>query len=366
MNIFVRTYGCKTNQYESQFIKELGVKNNYFITENYKNADFIIINTCAVTETAQRDIFKFIRRVHRDCQDYKSKKIFVIGCFAEYVKQNNLYEKFFDRLGVGVDITFLSNDEKYNFLPNNQQKPLVEKITTFYGHRRAYVKIQDGCNVFCSYCVVPILRNKMFSKPVEEILEEIKGLEKNGFSEIVLVGTHIGKYFCDKKDLVDISEDILKNTNIKLFFSSLEPNEIDNKFLIFFKNNKDRIFKHLHIPLQSGDNFVLKSMRRNYTTEMYKEKILLLREIEPEIIISTDVIVGYPEETKEMFENTINFIKEIKLNWVHVFPYSPREKTLAYEKYKNFVPKDIKDRVRKLCKLSEELGEKYYKNLCMI
>jgi len=166
--------------------------------------------------------------------------------------------------------------------------------------------------------------------------------------------------------LVDISEEILKNTGVKLFFSSLEPNEIDNKFLNFYQKNKDRIFRHLHIPLQSGDDFVLKSMRRNYTTKEYKEKILLLREIDPQIIISTDVIVGYPEETYEMFENTINFIKEIKLNWVHVFPYSPREKTFAYEKYKDYVPKDIKDRVRRLCKLSEELGEKYYKNVCMV
>jgi threonylcarbamoyladenosine tRNA methylthiotransferase MtaB len=350
MNIFVRTYGCKTNQYESQFIKELSITNHHFVTEDYKNADLIVINTCAVTETAQRDIFKFIRRVYRDCG---TKNFLVIGCFADYVKQNNLYKNFFDRLGLDVNIKFLCSIGG-------------EKIKTFYGQKRAYVKIQDGCNVFCSYCVIPLLRNKMVSKPAKDVIEEIKNLEKNGFLEIVLVGTHIGKYFYDNKDLVDLCKEILNNTNVKLFFSSLEPNEIDNKFLVFYQNNKDRIFRHFHIPLQSGDDFVLKSMKRNYTTKEYKEKILLLRKIEPEIIISTDVIVGYPEETPQMFENTINFIKDIKLNWVHVFPYSPRKGTFAYQKYKDFVPKDIKDRVRKLCKLNEELGEKYYKSLCMV
>ncbi len=364
MKVFVRTYGCKTNQYESQVMKELSIDKGNFITEDYKEAELIVINTCAVTKPAERDIYKFVRRVYRE-NKVDNKKIFVVGCYAEYIKQNRLEKKFFERLDTEIEIKFLGVKEKYNFVKPDLDNS-IEKIKKFFGYQRAYVKIQDGCNNFCSYCIIPYVRNKMYSKPEDVILEEIKQLQNNGYKEIVLVGTHIGRYFYKGKDLVDVCEDIFRDSKINLIFSSIEPNEINDKFIEFYNKNKDRIFHHLHIPLQSGDDYILSSMGRKYNTNDYREIINCLRKVNPELIISTDIIVGYPEETKDMFNNTINFVREIKLNWVHVFPYSPRFGTLSYKKYGETVPKDLKDRVRKLCELSFELGEKYYKKVCKV
>ncbi len=364
--VFIRTYGCKTNQYESQVLKELSVKNGYELVEDYKNADVVIINSCAVTQPAERDIYKFIRRVYRDSGD---KKFYLVGCYAEYIKLNNKFELFFNRLEIPVEVNFFGTDERYKCVVNDCNN-CDEKITNFFGHTRAYVKIQDGCNCYCTYCIVPYLRKNLYSKPKDKVIEEIIELEKNGYKEIVLVGTNIGLYKseCGDKiyDLIDLSEEILLSTAIKLIFSSLEVVHINDKFFSFLEKYKSRIFPHFHIPLQSGDDKVLNAMNRKYTVSEYKEKILKLRKVIPDAIISTDIIVGYPEETKEQFYNTMKLVREIKFNWLHVFPYSSREHTVAHKKYNGFVPYDVKLRAREMIKLNEELGEKYYKKLCRV
>lgn len=365
MKVFVRTYGCKTNQYESQVMKELSVASRCQTSNSYNEADIAVINSCAVTQRAERDVYKFIRRIFRESN--RCKKVFVVGCYAEYIKKNNLQKIFFERLDSDIEVEFLGTQEKYNFLDKVDDNFSKEKITSFFNHSWAYVKIQDGCDSFCSYCIVPYLRNKLYSKPVKSVVEEVNGLVRNGYKKVVLVGTHIGKYFSEGKDLVDLCREILSNNDkVELVFSSLEPNEIDVKFLEFYKEYKNRIFPHFHIPLQSGDNFVLSSMRRKYSVEDYEKKVVMLRKCNPEVIISSDVIVGYPEETKEAFLNTVNFVQKLKLNWVHVFPYSPRLGTLSYQKYGNFTVKDLKQRVVSLCEVSTDLGEKHYKKLCQV
>lgn len=374
MKYFVRTFGCKTNQYESELIKHLVELQGDTIAEDYCEADIVIINSCAVTQPAERDVYKFIRRVYRESKS--TKKIFVVGCYAEYIIKHNLYDQFFERLAADIPVDFFGNEGKYKFISlsfcrNNFSCESNCTIKKFFGKKRAYVKIQDGCNNFCSYCIVPYLRSSVFSRPLPVVLNEIEELVKNGYNEIYLVGTNIGKYYYQNEnriyDYVDLSEHILQEfPMVTLLYSSLEPVDLTQKFFSFLEKYRNRIFPHFHVPLQSADDSVLHDMNRNYSVEEYINKITCLRKIMPEAIISTDIIVGYPTETKEKFVKTLNFIEEMKFNWVHVFPYSPRIGTIAYKKYGNFVCYDSKSRVREVNRLNEKLGEKYFKTLCKV
>lgn len=366
---FIRTFGCKTNQYESELIKQLINDKGDKVVQDYREADFVVINSCAVTQPAERDVYKFIRRVLRDTNSVK--QFFLVGCYAEYIRRNSLYDKFFLRLGVNIPVAFLGNKDKYNFISEGIEEQ-YQYIKNFFGVKRAYVKIQDGCDNFCSYCVVPYLRNNIYSKPINVVLREIEDLVKNGYTEIYLVGTNIGKYNWQDGinkvyDYIDLSEKILiEFPQITLLYTSLEPINLTEKFFEFLNKYKKRIFPHFHIPLQSADNSLLEDMNRKYTVEEFEEKIKVLRKILPKVIISTDVIVGYPKETKEKFDTTVEFIKKIKFNWVHVFPYSPRLGTKSYQKYGNFVCYDAKLRVREINRLNLELGEQYFKQVCKV
>ncbi|MCS7227670.1 MAG: MiaB/RimO family radical SAM methylthiotransferase [Endomicrobia bacterium] len=365
---FIRTFGCKTNQYESELIKQLLKDKNELVVDNYCEADVVVINSCAVTQSAERDVYKFIRRVYRENKNVN--QILLVGCYAEYIKQQSLYNYFFERLSVKIPVVFLGNQEKYNFI----QASINEfdcGIKKFFGEKRAYVKIQEGCNNYCSYCIVPYLRSLVRSKPLKIVLNEIQNLISNGYTEIYLVGTNIGKYYytenCVCYDYVDLSKEILSNfKNITLLYSSLEPVDLNKKFFEFINEYKTKIFPHFHIPLQSADDDILCDMNRKYTVDEYENKINYLRKLYPDVIISTDLIVGYPLETKQKFYTTLEFIKKIKFNWIHVFPYSPRIGTKAYYKYDKFSCYDSKLRVRIVNSINCELGEKYFKQLCKV
>jgi threonylcarbamoyladenosine tRNA methylthiotransferase MtaB len=348
-------------------MKELIEHNGEVVVDNYCDADIVVVNSCAVTQPAERDVYKFIRRVYRESK--KTKKIFLVGCYADYIKMNRLENEFFKRLSVDFNVEFFGNNMKYKFIGDFCGENQI--ITKFFGHTRAYVKIQDGCNNFCSYCIVPYLRNKLYSKPKDLVLKEVEGLVKNGYKEIFLVGTNIGKYFYfdreKKYDFVDLSEEILLNFDeVILIYTSLEVVDLNDKFFEFLKKYKTRIFPHFHIPLQSADDKVLADMGREYDTSFYSQKINLLRKIYPEVIISCDLIVGYPLETYESFLKTLEFIEKTKFNWVHVFPYSPRKSTESYKKYGDFVCYDVKKRVRTITQLNSLFGEEHFKKICKV
>jgi threonylcarbamoyladenosine tRNA methylthiotransferase MtaB len=367
MNYFIRTFGCKTNQYESELMKELVMQKGDNVVDNYCDTDIVVINSCCVTQTAERDVYKFIRRVFHESK--KTKEIYLVGCYAEYIKKHNLYKNFFSRLVVNISVKFFGNKEKYRFLNCVSDDNCI--IKKFFGIQRAYVKIQDGCNNFCSYCIVPYLRNKLVNKPVDVVLKEIENLVKNNFVEIYFVGTNIGKYsYKDTEkiyDFIDLSEKVLiEFPEIVLLYTSLEPVDLTEKFFEFLQKYRTRIFPHFHIPLQSADNKVLEDMRRKYTLEEYAKKIEKLRKIIPNLILSSDIIVGFPTETQQQFLNTVKFIEKINFNWVHVFPYSARIGTECYKKYGVYVPYDVKKRVREIIKLNKILGEDYFKQLCKI
>lgn len=361
---FIRTFGCKTNQYESQLMKELLVLEGNEVVENYCDAECVVINSCAVTQAAERDVYKFIRRVYNESK--RTKKILLVGCYAEYINKNSLTKEFFKRLSVEIPVEFIGNDEKYSFI-NHQISEISCHISRFFGHKRAYVKVQDGCNNFCSYCVVPYLRNKLISKPKDIIFKEIDSLCRCGYDEIYLVGTNIAKYNFDNTDLVELSQEILKNfPQVTLIFSSLNPSDFNEKFFNFLKEYKDKIFPHFHIPLQSPLNEILEDMGRNYTYEDFVSLVDRLRKTIPYVIISSDIIVGYPLETKEKFKVVFERLKNLNLNWYHIFPYSPRLRTPAYKKYGSFFWGDAKLRVRELNLINHMVGESYFKNLCKV
>ena len=363
----INTLGCKVNAYESQAVKEILLKNGY-IERNDKDPDVVIINTCAVTKMAEH---KSRQKVSSLAKKYPSSIIVVCGCSSQL--HPNSYSQI-----EGVDIVIGNNNhleimtllEKYNkehkqqiSLDDSTRKRTYQniKITSFDEKVRAFVKIGDGCDNFCAYCIIPFTRGKLRSRPREEILDEIKALIKNDYKEIVLTGidsASYGREFDDYK-FDDLLEDILKIEGLKrLRISSIEASQITDRFISLMKNNKI-VAPHLHIPLQSGSDTVLKRMRRKYTCDEFYKTILKIKTELPDVALACDVIVGFPGESEEEFIETYQFIEKCGFAFLHVFPYSIREGTLAAS-MKNQIPSAIKkQRVASLIQLGNRLSNEY-------
>ena len=337
-NLYIHTFGCKINQYESQLIKQKYTDNGFIFTDNLNSADTVIINSCSVTAYADKECNQLIKKLIS-----KNKKILLTGCYAKVFKEQILKE--FPNIEIVLKEDIL--------------KDIKQEIRTFDNHSRAFVKIQDGCNSFCSYCIVPYARNILWSKPINDVIEGINHLLDMGYLEIVLTGIHIGKY---DKGIDFLLSEIFKNIKreFRIRLSSVEMHEITNNLKEIIKNEPVRMAQHLHIPLQSGCNKILKDMNRKYTAEQFSNILNDLKSIFPDIAITTDVICGFPTETDEDFNITYNFIKENKFARLHVFPYSRRSGTVAYnlkQVYKDFV---LKQRTDKLLELDKELREEYF------
>ncbi len=365
MKFYIMTLGCKVNIYESEVIKENLLKNNYIYENSMENADIIIINTCTVTNMADAKSKKMVRRAKRF-----GKIVIVCGCSSENNQKN--YQE------MGIDI-LIGNKDKSKIHMLIQEYIKTNKPTTrfykeenfdfedmsvekFHSHTRAFIKIQDGCNNFCSYCIIPHVRKNIRSKNFKQTIQEAKILVQNGHKEIVLTGIHTGSYYTeDNHDLADVIHEISKIENIKrIRISSIEITELNSKMLNEIKNNS-KIVNHFHIPLQAGSNEILKRMNRKYDLDYFKKKVEEIRAIKPEVSITTDVIVGHPYETKELFEKTIETCKNINFSKIHVFPYSKREKTPSSKMPMQIDDKEKKERSKHLNKVSKELEEAFYK-----
>ena len=362
MTFYIHTLGCKVNTYESNYIKETLIKNGY--KEGLEdNSDIYIINTCSVTNTADNKSLKVIRSTIKNKKD---SIIIVMGCLPQ-VRYDDVYN-------LDVDIV-LGNKNKSNiieeienFKKNGKTRNLFDVSKTEFENMklnnfdktRAFVKIQDGCNNFCSYCIIPYTRGGIRSKDANVVLDEINCLVKNGHHEVVLTGIHTGHYITKTHDLTDLINDISKIKGLsRIRISSIEITELDDKFLNELKNNKLWV-DHLHIPLQSGCDKTLKEMNRKYDIKYFKDKINKIRSIRNDISITTDVIVGFPNETDEDFNETVKNIKEINFSKIHVFPYSRRKNTKA-DLMDNQVKDEIKkQRVKVLLNLSKELEINYF------
>ena len=362
MKVGIYTLGCKVNTYESEFIINLFKNRGYEITSFDNDPDIYIINTCTVTNNSDRKDRKIINSI----KNKKGIKV-VCGCFVESAKDYDFS---------GIDIV-IGNHNKSNivdyvedFIENKKQIIKKENIMTvpfedmeidnLEDRTRAFVKIQDGCENYCAYCIIPFVRGRCRSKDFNTVIKEIKSLVNNGYKEIVLTGIHTGSY---GKDLgISFSALLEKLLEIegllRLRISSIEITELDDKFFKLLKNPK--LCNHLHVPLQSGSKNILKAMNRKYTKEEYKKIIDKIREIRPDISITTDVIVGFPGETEEDFNECLDFIKEINFSKVHVFPYSKRDGTKAARMDGHIDGITKKSRTKKLLELSDKLEKEYY------
>ncbi len=364
MKVGICTLGCKVNTYESEYVENLLRNHNYEINDFNDVNDIYIINTCSVTNSADS---KSRKMIHRAIKLNKNAIIIAMGCFIEANK---------DYKEDGVSI-IIGNKDKANILDLidehiKSKKQIIKlydhfddqfenmQMATFGSRSRAFVKIQDGCENFCSYCIIPYTRGKCRSKDKEKVIEEIKDLVKNGYKEVVLTGIHTGHYGIDKNyTFSSLLQELEKIKGLKrLRISSIEITELDSNFLEVLKNSKI-IVDHMHIPLQSGTDEILKEMNRKYGTKYYEDKIKAIRKIRPNISITTDVIVGFPGETEELFEKSYAFIKKLQFTKIHVFPYSKRKGTKA-SKLENQVDENLKKRrSKKLIALSKELENAY-------
>lgn len=367
MKVAIYTLGCKVNLYESEVIMNSFKKSGYEIVDFEDNADIVIINTCTVTNTSDKKSRNIIRQA---VKKHEKAVIVVMGCYSQ-VRSADIKE--ID----GVDI-IIGNTKKSKvvslveeYLKNKKSITEIDDIMhtdfepmeldTFETRTRAFVKIQDGCNNFCSYCIIPYSRGNIRSKEKDDVVSEIKCLVKNGYKEVVLTGIHTGHYGKDKYDydFSDLLSELCKIDNLKrIRISSIEITELDSKFIDVLKNNKV-IVNHMHIPLQSGCDKTLKEMNRKYDTKYYLDKINLIRSIRPNISITTDLIVGFPNETEEDFNNTLSFLRKVKFSKIHVFPYSRRKGTKADLMDTQIDEQTKHKRVKEVLKLSEELEIEY-------
>ncbi len=369
MRIKFVTLGCKTNIYESDAMAKLFSDRGYEITEE-KGADIYVINTCTVTGTGAQKSRQAIGKAHRENEN---AIIAVVGCLAqtepEAVKNILGVDIVIGNSGKGkiVDLVEEAIRDRKQIISCSdimKESSFEELAKTSHQSRiRANVKIEDGCNNYCTYCIIPYARGKVRSRDIEKIEEEVIALSKEGYTEIVLTGIHIGSYGKDLKEdisLIDVLERVCAVEGIKrVRLGSLEPVVITEEFVRKAKKLKN-LCPHFHMSLQSGCNETLKRMNRHYTTEEYRKAVELLRENIPDTSITTDLMVGFPGETEEEFEKSYEFCREIGFMQMHIFKYSIRKGTRA-EKFPDQISKKVKEeRSRKMLDLAEKMKKDFY------
>ena len=361
----ILTLGCKVNTYESEYIIHLLKEVGYQIKDFDEACDVYIINTCTVTNTSDIKSRKMIRKAIRKNPD---ACVVAMGCFIEANKDfqlpgldiilgNRDKSKIIELL----DEWFLKQEEirrLYSTLPREFEDMYINE---FPGRTRAFVKIQDGCENFCSYCIIPFVRGKCRSKNPDEVIDEITDLVNHGYQEVVLTGIHTGNYGVDlDTNFASLLKRVVAIPGLlRLRISSIEITELTKDVLDVIRDSSI-IVDHMHIPLQAGSNHVLSLMNRKYDLDYYFHKIKEIREVRPNIAITTDVIVGFPGESEEDFLETIDTCKKVGFTKIHVFPYSERKGTKAMELPDHIEPSVKKERARRLLLVSKELECSYY------
>ena len=363
MKAGILTLGCKVNMYESEFVANLLKNNGFEICDFHDVCDVYIINTCTVTNEADKKDRKLINSTRNN---HQNSILIVMGCYSQLNKDN-----------INADIV-LGNKHKSKIIEliekyreTKEKIVLVEDITEtnfedmyinrFINHTRAFVKIQDGCNAFCSYCTIPYARGGLRSKDFDTVIKEVKTLVDNGYKEIVLTGIHTGRYGIEKNtNLETLLKELVKIKDIfRIRLSSIEINEITDGIIELIKNNPI-MAKHLHIPLQSGSNEILKNMNRLYDIDFFLKRINHIKNEIPDISITTDLIVGFPGETEELFKETIDTLNKIKFTKIHTFPYSKRNGTKAASMTNQIDGITKKCRVKEVLSLSNKYELEYY------
>ncbi|MFP4021094.1 MAG: tRNA (N(6)-L-threonylcarbamoyladenosine(37)-C(2))-methylthiotransferase MtaB [Halanaerobium sp.] len=349
MNLVIRmskkaafyTLGCKVNQYETEAVIDIFIDNGYQIVDFSEKADVYIVNSCTVTNEAARKTRQIARRAKRSSPE---SIVAIVGCYTQaFPEEVSEIEEIDFIMGSNNKADILDKAEEmlagnsvdyevkeYRELKEYEQLELKRLSNT----TRANVKIEDGCNQFCSYCIIPYARGPVRSRKQEDVVEEIKRLSQQGVKEIILTGTHLGAYGSENGDNKALTQLMCRLTELdelkRVRLSSIEGTEIDQEMMDLVAE-EDIFCPHLHLPLQSGSDQILEAMNRPYTVEEFKQTIAELRERIPNLAVTTDVIVGFPGETEKTFSETLKVVKELAFSKVHVFPYSAREGTPAAE-----------------------------------
>ena len=365
MKFYIYTLGCKVNTYESNVMKDKLINNGY-VLGNENDSDIYIINTCTVTNTSDNKSLKVVRRV---LKNYPNSIVIVVGCMTQ------VNPKILDSLDISIILgnsgkskiveyieEYKKTNKKIIDIEDIMEKDFEDMCLNNFNKTRAFVKIEDGCENYCSYCIIPYARGKVRSKKPEIVIKEIKNLIKDGHKEIVLTGIHTGHYGSDLNNysFSKLLKEIEKIDGLdRLRISSIEITELDEEFMSVLKSSKILV-DHMHIPLQSGSDEILKLMNRKYKKKYFIDKIKKIRDIRPNISITTDLIVGFPGETEELFNETIDTIKEVKFSKIHVFPFSLRKGTKAEELPNHIDDVTKKKRVKKIIQISENLEKEYF------
>ena len=362
----METLGCKVNEYESAYYTAELEKAGYMAASPREAADLILINTCTVTNTAAA---KSRRKISRLKRENPNAFVVVVGCYAQTLEES-------EREKLGVDLIIGASHKKdllqeiervqkqgksLDAVENARDLTEFESmpIGFFEGQHRAFLKIQDGCNQYCSYCQIPLARGPERSQIPEEVVKSAQMLAENGHQEIVLTGIHTGRYHFRSTNLAQLIDMLLKSTpqNICYRLSSIEITEVSDELLDLMAENP-RLLPHLHIPIQAGDNRTLARMKRPYTVEQFQQRLAEIRRRIPQISISTDVITGFVGESDEEFETTKKTLQDCRFSFLHVFPYSRRKGTAA-DAMSGFVSGTIaKERTSELLQLSRDLRKK--------
>jgi threonylcarbamoyladenosine tRNA methylthiotransferase MtaB len=359
-SVFFHTFGCKVNQYESESLRGRLARAGYRVSSDFSSSDVCVVNSCSVTAEADRKCRQFVRKV---LQSNPAARVLVTGCFATRDPQAVR--------AISPRIEVFTNQEK-DLIPSmvsgcslaSGDAPL---LNAFSGHTRAFVKVKDGCDAPCTYCIIPKVRPKMESRPVEEVCAEVRGLVGEGYKEIVLTGIRLGSYGLSSSGgrvgrvrgaLAGLLRELSRLPgDFRVRLSSLEITEVSDELLEFMKNSHF-VCRHFHLPLQSGDDAVLKRMGRWYDSKFYAETVARIREALPDAGVTADVIVGFPGETEERFENTRALIEK-NLNGLHVFPYSSRPGTPSARLRDAVTPSEIGRRVQALRDLDARLRKSF-------
>jgi threonylcarbamoyladenosine tRNA methylthiotransferase MtaB len=357
------TLGCKVNQYETEFVRESLLGIGYVNAQRQEPADLCVVNTCTVTAEGDSKSRQLIRRLARD---NPGTRIIVMGCYATRAP-----EEVAALPGVMEVVT--DKRELPDLLGRLGVVDVPTGITQFGGRSRAYVKVQDGCMLRCSYCIIPKVRPKLTSRPAEAILDEVRRLTDNGYREIVLTGVHLGHYGVDwnwrkpKSQWIRLSHLLERIARIdgqfRIRLSSIEATEVTRELIRIMSDYGDKVCPHLHICLQSGSDVVLRRMKRRWSSRMFVDRCRMVRDALQRPAFTTDVMVGFPGETDDDFQQTCRVVREIGFSKIHSFPFSPRRGTPAAE-MPDMIPKRVKAaRSRHLAEIERQLREGYFHSL---
>ena len=357
------TLGCKVNQYETQYVREGLLSIGFVDALGDRAADLCVVNTCTVTAEGDSKSRQIIRRLARD---NPGTRIIVMGCYATRAPDELLALP-------GVVQVVTDKRELPDLLGRFGVRDIPDGISHFGDRSRAYVKVQDGCILRCSYCIIPRVRSQLTSRPIEPILAEVRRLLANGYREIVLTGVHLGHYGIDwnwhkpKSDWIRLSDLVRRIVDIdgdfRIRLSSIEATEVTRELLGVMAAYPDKICPHLHICLQSGSDAVLRRMRRRWSTRLFIDRCLLAAELLDQPALTTDVIVGFPGESEADFEQTCRVVETVGFSKIHVFPFSARRDTPAAE-MPDQVAKAIRAlRGRRMAEIEQSLRERYFRSL---